>query len=55
MQKDLIGLGLDRERKVAELPSQQPEAITAVEMNPKYSLMASASSYVAFWVPKTEN
>ncbi|XP_031623415.1 WD repeat-containing protein 82-B-like [Contarinia nasturtii] len=47
--------GLDHERKVAELSSHQPEAITAVEMNPKYSLMATASSYVAFWVPNDAN
>lgn len=45
----------DRERKVAELKSLQPEAITAVEMNPKYSLMVTASSYVAFWAPNTTN
>lgn len=44
----------DRERKLAELQSLQPEAITAVEMNPKYSLMVTASSYVAFWAPNTQ-
>lgn len=41
------------ERKVAELQSMQPEAITAVEMNSKYLLMATASSYVAFWAPSS--
>lgn len=44
---------VDRERKVAELQSFQPEAIIAVEMSSKYSLMVTASSYVAFWAPKT--
>ncbi|XP_055296328.1 WD repeat-containing protein 82-B-like [Sitodiplosis mosellana] len=48
-------MGYEREQKVAELHSYQPEAITAVEMNPIYSLIASASSYVAFWTPTIEN
>lgn len=43
----------DRARKVAELQSQQPVAITAVEMRSKYSLMVTASSYVAFWAPNS--
>lgn len=34
---------LDRERKVAELRSLQPEAITSIELNPKYSLLVTAS------------
>lgn len=45
----------EREQKVAELRSYEPEAITAVEMNPIYSLIASASSYVAFWAPALDN
>lgn len=40
--------------KYAELRSGQPEAITAVELNPKYALMATASSYVAFWAPRAD-
>lgn len=47
-------LSFDRERKLVELQSLQPEAITAVEMNPKYSLMVTASSYVAFWAPNNQ-
>ena len=47
--------GYEREQKVAELRSYEPEAITAVEMNPIYSLIASASSYVAFWAPTLDN
>lgn len=47
-------LSTDRERKLVELQSLQPEAITAVEMNPKYSLMVTASSYVAFWAPNIQ-
>lgn len=45
---------IDHERKLVELQSLQPEAITSVEMNPKCSLMATASSYVAFWAPNTQ-
>lgn len=36
------------------LKSMRPEAITAVEMNPKYALMVTASSYVAFWAPSDQ-
>lgn len=32
----------NRERKLSELPSLQAEAITAIEMNPKNSLMVTA-------------
>lgn len=39
------------EPRFSELKSMQPEAIVAVEMNPKYTLLATASSYVAFWAP----
>lgn len=42
---------VERERKVAELQSMQPEAITAVEMSAKFTMMVTASSYVAFWTP----
>lgn len=43
------------EQKVAELCSREPEAITAVEMGTKYTLMVTASSYVAFWAPNDAN
>lgn len=44
---------VDRERKVAELQSMQKESITAVEMSAKYTMMVTASSYVAFWTPNS--
>lgn len=42
------------EPRHAILHSMQPEAITMVEMNPKYAMMATASSYVAFWAPTSD-
>lgn len=37
--------------KVVETLSKENEPITAVEFNPKYTLIATASSHVAFWIP----
>lgn len=37
--------------KVAELESKYNEAITNVQFNPKYMMLATASSDTAFWVP----
>lgn len=40
------------DKQIAEISSGQIEAITQVEMNPKYALIATASSYVGLWVPR---
>lgn len=37
--------------KVAEIESQSSEAITNVICHPHYSMLATASSYTAFWTP----
>lgn len=54
---NLIVYSLNRERsendkKIAEISSNQNEAITEAELNPKYMMIATASSYVGLWVPK---
>lgn len=38
-------------KRVAEIFSNQKEAITEAVYNPKYTMIATASSYVAFWLP----
>lgn len=37
--------------KIAEISSNENEAITEVELNPKYSMIVTASSFVGFWIP----
>lgn len=39
-------------RSVADIQSNQSEAIINVEFNPKYLMMASASSSTSIWVPE---
>lgn len=38
--------------RVADLSSNQIETITEAELNPKYTMIATASSYIGLWVPK---
>lgn len=39
------------DKRVAEIFSNQREAITEAVYNPKYTMIATASSYVGFWLP----
>lgn len=39
--------------KVAAIPSHINEPITSVEFNPKYTMLATASSSSTLWIPKT--
>lgn len=39
------------DRRIAEIFSNEREAITEAVLNPKYTMIATASSYVGFWIP----
>lgn len=39
------------DKRVAEISSNQKEAITEAVLNPKYTMIATASSYVGLWLP----
>lgn len=46
--------GYSEQSFVGTIQSHQNAAITAVELNPKYTMFATASSITTLWLPRTE-